>query len=217
MWPAGGLALTGEELAHFLKLVTSPAAFPLGEPLLQALIAPRVSTGARDNELYGFGVSQFSIGETLFYNHGGALHDFASFIAWSPERQAGAAAVVNERTSWAPAAVAGVLRTMLELPGDWSPRLTAQHALCSYAGTYVDRHAGLGTVRVSLEDAGLAVDYLTERPRVLPGSFRFVFEGGAAAPRWVVTEVGVGERVDDDAEACAKQENKRSAAHSRPL
>ncbi len=76
------------------------------------------------------------------------------------------------------------------------------------------RHRPSG--RAGLRAYTAAADWTTAatRPRVLPVSFRFVFEGGASVPRWVVTEVGVGERVDDDAEASAKPQGKRSSGRT---
>jgi len=55
----------------------------------------------------------------------------------------------------------------------------------------------LGRVRVRLEGEHLAYDYPDGAPRLLPAWFRFQFELGSARARYVVTPVGVGERVDE--------------------
>jgi hypothetical protein len=68
------------------------------------------------------------------------------------------------------------------------------HPANAYTGTYIDKAAGLRTLRVSLEGGQLVIDYLDGAPALLPPEFAFVFEPGVEQARYVVTPVGVGER-----------------------
>jgi hypothetical protein len=50
-------------------------------------------------------------------------------------------------------------------------------------------------VRVHLDRGGLAYDYLDGPPALLPAKFHFQFAPGEPRARYLVTAVGVGERV----------------------
>ncbi len=68
--------------------------------------------------------------------------------------------------------------------------------LRAYVGTYVDNKSWLGRLRVRLDGPDrLAFDYLDGPPALLPPSFMFRFVPGEERARFVVTVVGVAERV----------------------
>jgi hypothetical protein len=80
------------------------------------------------------------------------------------------------------------------LDHDWRGSATPLHPLESYAGLYVDEIGTLGRLRVSLEEEGLAIDYLDGPPPLLPANFRFAFMPGESRAAYVVPAIGVGRR-----------------------
>jgi hypothetical protein len=89
------------------------------------------------------------------------------------------------------------MSVLLDISPDWRPREDASHALASYVGMYADPRGGLGRLRVRLEGEHLAYDYPDGAPRLMPAWFRFQFEPGTGRARYVVTPVGVAERVGE--------------------
>jgi hypothetical protein len=162
-----------------------------------------VETGARPDEAYGYGVDVIKRGGVAVYNHSGGLQDFSAFVAWVPERRLGAAAAMNATNAAGATPSTIVLRglsVLLDLPGDWRANADGTHRpLSAYVGTYLDRRSWLGRVRVRLEGTDrLAFDYLDGPPALLPPTFAFRFVPGEERARFVVTAVGVGERVGTD-------------------
>ena len=91
------------------------------------------------------------------------------------------------------------LSVLLDLPPDWRANIESPHRpLSAYLGTYLDRKSWLGRLRVRLEGDRLAFDYLDGPPALLPPSFVFRFVPGERSARFVVTAVGVGERIADE-------------------
>lgn len=92
------------------------------------------------------------------------------------------------------------LSVLLDLPDDWRANIEGSHRpLSAYVGTYVDRKSWLGRLRVRLEGTDrLAFDHLDGPPALLPPTFTFRFVPGEERARFVVTVVGVGERVADE-------------------
>jgi hypothetical protein len=129
------------------------------------------------------------------FSHAGKLEDFGSFVAWVPERQLGVAVFVNAATPLAVGAGFRALSTFASLSENWQPPRVTAHPRPAYVGTYVDKVAGLRTLRVSLEGEQLVIDYVDGTPVALPFEFGFVFEPGVEQARYVVTAVGVGERL----------------------
>jgi hypothetical protein len=125
------------------------------------------------------------------------VEDFSAFIGWSPSRRFGSVAFVNAPGVAPMVAVLRGMSVFLDISPDWKPREDASHALASYAGIYSDPRGGLGRVRVSLEGEHLAYDYPDGAPRLVPAWFRFQFKPDSARARYVVTPVGVGERVGE--------------------
>jgi CubicO group peptidase (beta-lactamase class C family) len=201
--PAGGLIASAHDVARWARAMSEPAAHPLGQPLVEALTKPYVETGARSDEYYGYGVGMTRRGDVWVYNHSGGIQDFSAFVAWVPARRFGAAAMMNVANAEGATPSAVVLRglsVLLDLPDDWradsegSPR-----PLNAYVGTYVDRRSWLGRLRVWREGSDrLAFAYLDRPPALLPPKFLFRFAPGEERARFVVTAVGVGERVANE-------------------
>ncbi len=201
--PAGGLNASARDLARWARAMSEPATHPLGRRLVEMLTTPYVETGARPGEAYGYGVVMMRRGDVWVYSHSGGIQDFSAFVAWVPARRFGAAAMMNTANVAGATPSVVVLRglsVLLDLPEDWratvegSPRPSS-----SYVGTYVDRRSWLGRLRVRLDGTDrLAFDYLDGPPALLPPTFVFRFVAGQERARFVVTPVGVGERVADD-------------------
>ncbi|MFL5303939.1 MAG: serine hydrolase [Polyangia bacterium] len=198
--PAGGLIASARDLARWARAMSEPATHPLGQPLVEALTTPYVETGARPDEAYGYGVAMMKVGDVWVYNHSGGVPNFSAFVAWVPARRIGAAAMMNTTNAAGATPASVVLRALsvlADLPDDWRPGVgRSPHPLAAYAGTYVDRRSWLGCLRVRVDGTDrLAFDYLDGPPAVLPASFAFRFLPGDEHARFVVTPVGVGERV----------------------
>ncbi len=199
MYPAGGLIASARELAGWAHAMTDPDTHPLGRDLVEALTASYVATGDRPGETYGYGVATTFHGGLRIQNHGGNLDDSSAFVAWVPERRF-AAGAVSQTPGGAPAvAVLRGLSVFLDLPDDWRPSASGRsHPLTAYLGTYVDRRSSLGRVRVRLDGDRLAYDYVDRRPPLLPAMFRFRFEPGDERAKFLVTAVGVAERIAEE-------------------
>jgi CubicO group peptidase (beta-lactamase class C family) len=199
MHPPGGLIMSSRDLLRWAQAMSNPETHPLGRGLVDALTAPRVLTGNRPGETYGYGVGAAVQGGVRVYNHGGNVEDFSAFIAWVPDRRFGSIAVAN-RAGGAPSiAVTRGLSLFLNLPDDWRPSANGQsHPLTAYLGTYVDRRSSLGRVRVRLEGEHLAFDYLDGPPALLPARFQFRFGPNDERAKFLVTAVGIGERIADE-------------------
>jgi CubicO group peptidase (beta-lactamase class C family) len=182
--------------------MSEPATHPLGQPLVVALTTPYVETGARPDEAYGYGVSMMKRGDVWLYYHSGAVPDFSAFVAWVPARKLGAAAMMNATNAAGatpPVIALRGLSVLLDLPADWRAKVEGSHRpLRAYVGTYVDRKSWLGRLRVRIEGDQLAFDYLDGPPALLPPTFTFRFVPGEERARFVVTVVGVAERVADE-------------------
>jgi CubicO group peptidase (beta-lactamase class C family) len=201
--PAGGLIMSAHDLSRWARAMSEPATHPLGPALVEALTAPHVETGARANEFYGYGVGITKRGNTSIHSHSGGVKNFSAFVAWVPEKHVGAAAMMNAaHTAGATpaAAVLTSLSVLLDLPSDFRPTAEgAPRPLTAYVGTYLDRKSWLGRVRVRIDDDDrLAFDYLDGPPALLPPSFVFRFLPGEPRARFIVTPVGVGERVANE-------------------
>ena len=171
--------------------------------LVEALTKGYVETGARQGEAYGYGVGIVKRGDAWVYNHSGGIQDFSAYVAWVPSRQLGAAAMLTASNVSGATPSVVVLRglsLLLDLPDDWrANKEGAPRPLSAYVGTYVDRKSWLGRVRVRLDDTNaLAFDYLDGPPALLPPTFVFRFAPGEERARFVVTAVGVGERVAEE-------------------
>jgi CubicO group peptidase (beta-lactamase class C family) len=197
MWPSGGLVLSVRELAQWARDLAHPLDSKLGRPLIDLLTAPHVVDDERADRAYGYGVARIEQSGVTVLTHTGRLEDFSSLVAWAPERQLGVAVFANRSDPMVAAIGFRALSTFASLPADWQPPPGATHPLGAYTGVYVDDAGTLGRLRVSLEDGSLVIDYLDAKPPLLPPSFHFVFEPGAAHARYVVTAVGVGERLAD--------------------
>lgn len=198
--PAGGLIASASDVARWARSMSEPATHPLGQRLVEALTTPYVETGARPDEAYGYGVAMMRRGDTWVYNHSGGVQDFSAFVAWVPARRLGAAAMMNAANVAGATPSVVVLRglsVLLDLPDDWRANVEGSpRPLTAYVGTYVDRRSWLGRLRVRLDGADrLAFDYLDGPPALLPPTFAFRFVPGEQRARFVVTAVGVGERV----------------------
>ncbi len=177
--------------------MNTPDTHPLGRELVDALTASYVPTGDRPGETYGYGVTTTTHGGLRFHNHGGNLDDFSAYVAWVPVRRFAALAMTNSHGGAPAVAVLRGLSLFLDLPDDWRASADGMaHPLTAYLGTYADRRSSLGRVRVRLDGEGLAYDYLDGPPALLPAQFRFKFVPGDERARFLVTAVGVGERVD---------------------
>jgi CubicO group peptidase (beta-lactamase class C family) len=202
--PAGGLIASARELARWARAMSEPATHPLGQRLVEALTTPYVKTGARlaeANEAYGYGVAMTKRGGVWVYNHSGGVQDFSAFVAWVPAKRFGAAAMMNAANVAGATPASVVLRglsVLLDLPDDWRSNTEgAPRPLSAYVGTYVDRRSWLGRLRVRLDGTDrLAFDYPDGAPALLPPTFAFRFVAGEDRARFVVTAVGVGERVE---------------------
>ena len=198
--PAGGLNASARDVARWARAMSEPATHPLGQALVEALTKPYVETGARPGEAYGYGVGIMRRGTAWVYNHSGGIEDFSAYVAWVPSRQLGAAAMLSASNVAGATPSAVVLRglsLLLDLPDDWRANSAGSpRPLSAYIGTYVDRKSWLGRLRVRLDETNqLAFDYLDGPPALLPPTFAFRFVPGEAHARFVVTAVGVGERV----------------------
>jgi CubicO group peptidase (beta-lactamase class C family) len=198
--PAGGLNASVRDVARWARAMSEPATHPLGQALVEALTKPYVETGARPGEAYGYGVGIMRRGNAWVYNHSGGIQDFSAYVAWVPSRRLGAAAMLSASNVAGATPASVVLRglsVLLDLPDDWRANVEGSpRPLSAYVGIYVDRKSWLGRVRVRLDDTdGLAFDYLDGPPALLPPTFVFRFVPGEAHARFVVTAVGVGERV----------------------
>jgi len=198
--PAGGMIASALDVARWARAMSEPGTHPLGEPLVEALTTPYVETGARPDEAYGYGVGMMRRGDVWVYNHSGGSQDYSAFVAWVPARRLGAAAMLNatNRAGATPASVGlRALSVLLDLPDDWRAHMEGSHRpLSAYVGTYIDRRSWLGRLRVRLDGPDrLAFDYLDGPPALLPPTFVFRFVPGEERARFVVTVVGVGERV----------------------
>lgn len=201
--PAGGLNASARDVARWARALSEPATHPLGQRLVETLTTAYVETGARPGEAYGYGVGMLKRGDAWVYSHNGGIQDFSASVAWVPSRRFGAAAMMNASNAAGATPSVVVLRglsVLLDLPDDWrantegSPRLSS-----AYVGTYVDRMSWLGRLRVRIDEANrLTFDYLDGPPALLPPTFAFRFMPGEARAKYVVTVVGVGERVADE-------------------
>lgn len=200
---AGGLVLSLRALGRWLEVLQRPEVSQLAPQIVWAATAPRVATYDRPGAAYGYGVASFKHGAATWLSHAGALDDFSSFIAWSHAPEFGAAAVVNARQPPAAVAVFRAASTFAQAPLDWAPPHRPDHPLEHYVGTYRDARAGLGTLRVALEDGKLMIDYPQGPPPLLPVEFSFAFTADAPLAHYVVTAVGVGERIDAPESAAA--------------
>ncbi len=202
--PAGGLIASARDLARWARAMSEPATHPLGQRLVEALTTPYVETGARPGEAYGYGVAKTRRGGVWVYNHSGGIQDFSAFVAWVPARRFGAAAMMNAANAAGATPSVVVLRglsVLLDLPDDWRANVDGSpRPLSAYVGTYVDRRSWLGRLRVRLDGADrLAFDYLDGPPALLPPTFAFRFVPRDERARFVVTALGVGERVASEA------------------
>jgi beta-lactamase class C len=200
--PAGGLIASARDLARWARAMSDSATHPLGQRLVEALTKPYVETGARAGEYYGYGVGMMRHGDVWVYNHSGGIQDFSAFVVWVPAKRLGAAAMMNVANVEGATPSAVVLRglsVLLDLPDDWRAEIEGSpRPLSEYVGTYVDRRSWLGRLRVRREGGRLAFDYLDGPPALLPPEFVFRFVPGEARARFVVTVVGVGERVANE-------------------
>ncbi|HET9934547.1 MAG TPA: serine hydrolase domain-containing protein, partial [Polyangiaceae bacterium] len=206
--PAGGLIASTRDLARWARAMSEPATHPLGQRLVETLTTPYVETGARPDEAYGYGVWITKHGGVSVYHHGGGVQDFSAYIAWVPARRLGTAAAMNFGHAAMIDRVGGTLgvvvlrelSVLLDLPNDWRATLESpRRPLSAYVGTYVDRKSWLGRLCVRLVGSDqLAFDYPDGPPALLPASFAFRFAPGEQRARFVVTAVGVAERVGDD-------------------
>ena len=176
-------------------VLARPEASPLGAPLVEQLTALHVPFEERPHSGYGYGVRRFEHGGVQIFHHAGRLEDFSALVAWSSERQLGVAAVADTSQLIVVPAGFRALSTFLSLPPDWQPPPGPAHAPGAYVGVYRDEAGTLGTLRVSLEQGELVIDYLDGPPPLLPPGFRFVFLPGGERAHYVVTAVGVGQRV----------------------
>ncbi|HVJ94182.1 MAG TPA: serine hydrolase [Labilithrix sp.] len=204
--PAGGLIASARDVARWARAMSEPATHPLGQRLVEALTTPYVDQGVRPGDSYGYGVGMTRRGDVWVYHHSGGVPDFSAFVAWVPARRLGAAAMMNATNAAGATPAAVVLRglsVLLDLPDDWRANIDSSHRpLSAYVGTYVDRRSWLGRLRVRLEGTDrLAFDYLDGSPALLPPTFAFRFVPGEERARYVVTAVGVGERVADEPES----------------
>lgn len=196
MYPAGGLVASTRDLTRWARAMTNPDSHPLGRGVVDVLTASYVPTGERPGETYGYGVSALTHGGVRVYNHGGNLDDFGAFVAWSPEREFASAAVTNAPRGAPAVAVLRGLSLLLDLPEDWRPSAAGgRRPDTAFVGTYVDRRSTLGRVRVRVDGEQLVYDYLDQRPPLLPTTFRFQFEPGEEQAKYLVTTVGVAERI----------------------
>jgi hypothetical protein len=94
------------------------------------------------------------------------------------------------------------LSVLVDLPDDWRANVEGSpRPLSAYVGTYVDRRSWLGRLRVRLDGTDrLAFDYLDGPPLLLPPTFAFRFVPGDGRARFVVTGLGVGERIASEGE-----------------
>lgn len=201
--PAGGLIASARDVARWARAMSEPATHPLGPRLVDALTTPHVDQGVRAGDSYGYGVGITRRGDVSVYHHSGGVPDFSAFVAWVPARRLGAAATMNATNAAGATPATVVLRglsVLLDLPDDWRTNIERPpRPLSAYVGTYVDRKSWLGRVRVRLEGRDrLAFDYPDGAPALLPPTFVFRFVPGEARARFVVTAVGVGERVADE-------------------
>ncbi len=216
--PAGGLNASVRDVARWARAMSEPATHPLGQPLVAALTAPHVDQGVRPNDYYGYGVGMTQRGSVWVYHHSGGAPDFSAFIAWVPAHRFGAAAMLNAAHAAGATPAAVVLRglsALLELPEDWRPEAetSRRRPLSAYVGTYVDRRSWLGRVRVRLDGPDrLAFDYLDGPPALLPPTFAFRFVPGQEHAQYVVTAVGIGERVASTSPARSTQDASGAAA-----
>ena len=200
--PAGGLIASARDAARWARAMSEPATHPLGPRLVEALTTKHVDQGVRPGDSYGYGVGVTRHGDVWVYHHSGGVPDFSAFVAWVPARRLGAAAMMNATNAAGATPAAVVLRglsVLLDLPDDWRTDVESpRRPLSAYVGTYVDRRSWLGRLHVRLDGADrLAFDYLDGPPALLPPTFVFRFVPGEARARFVVTAVGVGERVTD--------------------
>lgn len=201
--PAGGLNMSARDVARWARAMSEPTTHPLGQRLVDALTTPHVDQGVRPGDSYGYGVSMTRRGDVWVYHHSGGVPDFSAFVAWVPARRLGAAAMLNATNAAGATPAAVVLRglsVLLDLPDDWRANIESSHRpLTAYVGTYVDRRSWLGRLRVRLEGTDrLAFDYLDGPPALLPPTFAFRFVPGEERAKFVVTAVGVGERIADN-------------------
>ena len=204
--PAGGLIASARDVARWARAMSEPATHPLGQRLVEALTTSYVDQGVRPGDSYGYGVGMTRRGDVWVYHHSGGVPDFSAFVAWVPASRLGAAAMMNATNAAGATPAAVVLRglsVLLDLPDDWRANIDSSHRpLSAYVGTYVDRRSWLGRLRVRLEGTDrLAFDYLDGSPALLPPTFAFRFVPGEERARYVVTAVGVGERVADEPES----------------
>jgi CubicO group peptidase (beta-lactamase class C family) len=197
MWPAGGLVLSVRELARWAHDQAHPDDSKLGRPLIALLTAPHALDDARPGRAYGYGVSRTEQSGVTVFSHTGGLEDFSSFVAWAPERQLGVAAFSNRSDLAVVGAGLRAMSTFLSLSADWRAPPGAAHPPSAYTGIYFDDAGTLGRLRVSLEGERLVIDYLDGKPPLLPATFHFVFDPGALHAHYVVTPVGVGQRLAD--------------------
>ncbi len=195
--PAGGLMMSARDLARWAHAMSVPDENPLGRPLVEKLTAPYVATGERPGETYGYGIARFEQSGVVVYSHAGNLEDFSAFVAWSPARRFGSVAFVNAPGVAPMVAVLRGMSVLLDISPDWRPRADANHPQALYTGLYSDSRGGLGRVRVRLEGEHLAYGYPDGAPPLLPVWFRFQFKQGSERAAYVVTPVGVGERVEE--------------------
>ena len=198
--PAGGLMASARELARWARAMSEPATHPLGPRFVEALTTPYVETAARPGEAYGYGIFMTRRGNVWVYHHSGGVQDFSAFVAWVPERRLGAAATMNATNDAGATPASIVLRglsVLLDLPDDWRANAEGSpRPWSAYVGTYVDRRRFLGRVRVRLDGTDrLAFEYLDGPPALLPPTFVFRFIPGEERARYLVTAVGIGERV----------------------
>lgn len=201
--PAGGLIASPRDMARWARAMSDPATHPLGKELVQTLTTPHVDQGVRPGDSYGYGVGMTKRGGVWVYHHSGGVPDFSAFVAWVPARRLGAAAMMNATNAAGATPASVVLRglsVLSDLPDDWRSNVEGSHRpLSAYVGTYVDRRSWLGSVRVRQDSEGrLAFDYLGTPPALLPPAFTFGFMPGDEHARFVVTAVGIAERVADD-------------------
>jgi len=201
--PPGGLIASARDVARWARAMSEPATHPLGQRLVEALTTPYVDQGVRPNDYYGYGVGITKRADVWVYHHSGGVPDFSAFVAWVPARRLGAAAMMNATNTAGATPAAVVLRglsVLLDLPADWRANVEGSpRPLGAYVGTYVDRMSWLGRLRVRLVGTDrLAFDYLDGPPALLPPTFAFRFVPGEERAKFVVTAVGVGERIANE-------------------
>jgi hypothetical protein len=216
--PSGGLHASVVDLLKLLRVLRSGGGAVLRPESVIAMGQPHAPTGTGAQDAYGYGmISTRHRGATLLF-HSGQLPDAAGIWGLFPQRGFGAVVLVNTGRIPEPALMraAGLFLGLAEPESPPQGRPASEWS--RYVGTYRDEAGQLGSVAVTVEGGRLWLRFVGREPvEGLPPRVTF-FPGDGAQAQFLVTNIGVAQRVPERGEnSSLKKTVAANARIKRPL